>query len=215
MKLIKPSHQILASPKDALLQIEQCAKTCYKSEPSQTIDKTEQFVANLIKRGHHSTLEHASMSVRFICDRGVSHELVRHRLVAVSQESTRYCNYSGGVTFILPPWVDITPGDYFMTGNEPQKTTQIDFLWLQSMVFAEKAYMKLLDAGWSPQQARGVLPNSLKTEIVMTANIREWRHILALRATGIAGAPHPQMKELMQPLLDELKLCLPTLFNDI
>jgi thymidylate synthase (FAD) len=142
-------------------------------------------------------------------DRGVTHELVRHRLAAYSQESTRYCDYSGGVTFIVPPWVNIAEGEYDYVNLE---INQNDQLWMFSMLDAEASYKSFLKSGWSPQQARSVLPNSLKTEIVMTADLREWRHVLRLRT---AKAAHPQMQEIMRPLLNDFKKMLPSIFSDI
>ena len=220
MILVKPSHKIL-TPIDGeqiLKNIEQAGRTCYKSENKITQDSAEKFVKRIIKSGHHSVIEHENISVRFICDRGVTHEIVRHRLVAYSQESTRYCNYKGGVTFVIPPWTKWKPGNYtssvideiFMTAN--LREWQHDLEWFSAMNMAEKCYIKLLEYGWSPQQARSVLPNSLKTEIFMTANLREWRHVLKLRCSKAA---HPQMRELMIPLLKELKIMIPVLFDDI
>jgi thymidylate synthase (FAD) len=161
----------------------------------------------LIKSGHESVLEHEKITVRFVCDRGVSHELVRHRLASFSQESTRYCNYSkdkfgGELTFIVPLFGD--DGDDVISAEEIE--------WKKAMADAERHYMNLIKMGCVPQQARSVLPNSLKTEVVITANIREWRLIFKQR-TGKKA--HPQMRELMCPLLDELKESLLPLFEDI
>ena len=165
-------------------------------------------------------LEHASLTVLFICYRGVSHELVRHRVASFAQESTRYCNYGKrGLTFIIPPWLDVVPGEYSTTlplykqfqGELKAGSMQ----WYETMAAAEASYNTLLAQGWKPEQARAVLPNSLKTEVVVTANIREWRHILSLRAVGSTGKPHPQMRELMIPLLTELSHMSPVLFEDL
>ena len=209
MKLIRPSFEILTSiePDLVLKRIEVAGRTCYKSEDAISTTSATSFVEMIIKRGHESVLEHQSLSVRFICDRGVSHELVRHRLASFSQESTRYCNYSKGkfnneLTFIIPNWLDSeTKGD-------------IEFeAWRARMSYAENSYMSLIEKfNWQPQQARCILPNSLKTEIVVTANFREWRTIFKQR-TSVAA--HPQMRELMCPLLDELKSELPVVFGDI
>lgn len=216
MILVKPSHEIL-TPVDGdqiLKGIEVAGRTCYKSEDKITADSARAFVARIVKSGHDSVIEHASISVRFVCDRGVSHEIVRHRLAAYSQESTRYCDYKGGVTFVIPSWMnaiivehETKAGQYpFGISTLPEQE------WYDSMVNAEASYLFLLRKGWSPQQARSVLPNSLKTEIVMTANIREWRHVLKLRTSAAA---HPQMRELMIPLLTEFKAQIPVLFDDI
>ena len=208
MKIIKPYYKIIL-PLDGssiIKHIEQCGRVCYKSEHKMTEgsdDSAERFVQNLIKRGHESVLEHYSFSVRFVCDRGVSHEIVRHRLASYSQESTRYCNYSNDkfrseIAVIKP---------CFLVEN-----TEGYEMWKNACERAEEAYFNLLDWGCTPQEARSVLPNSLKTEVIMTANIREWRHFLKLRTATDA---HPQMRELTVPLLLELQEKVPVLFDDI
>jgi len=206
MFLIKPSYEILCGRPDVNF-IAALARTCYKSEPNGVdTDADKHLVSLLIKRGHESQLEHQSMTVRFVIDRGVSHELVRHRLAAYSQESTRYCNYRGGVTFVIPPWVDVKPGEYnygLTYANGP---------WFFHMLACERAYLGLLDLKQTPQQARSVLPNSLATTIVMTANIREWRHVFRLRC---AKEAHPQMREVMIPLRDSLIDACPVMFEDL
>ena len=218
MILVKPSHKILTDIDglDILRKIESAGRTCYKSENKITEDSAKKFVASIIKNGHHSVIEHESISVRFICDRGVTHEIVRHRLAAYSQESTRYCDYGGKyacpeVTFIIPPWIDITPGHYGTKDSVPMGKNSSHY-WAWAMLDAERYYATLRQHDWSPQQARAVLPNSLKTEIVMSANLREWRHVLKLRTSRAA---HPQMRELMSPLLAELKAKIPIIFDDI
>lgn len=212
MILIKPSFKILTDTNyDMLRRIERAGRTCYKSEAKITQTSCSDFVRKIIKSGHESVLEHEFISICFVVDRGVSHELVRHRLASFSQESTRYCNYKGGVTFVIPPWVEIEPGAFLET-FDISTLRPIDKFWFASMLMAQNLYMILLEQGWSPQQARSVLPNSLKTEIVMTANLREWRHILKLRTDKAA---HPQMREIMCPLLDVLKEELPEVFGDI
>lgn len=184
------------------------------------------LIEKLISRGHEAMLEFGGMiAVKFICDRGISHELVRHRVASFAQESTRYCNYSKDehIQFIIPNWIeDLKEGIY----NDVQITTNVDEVqWLSLMLNAEHCYNNLINQinpitnkidlrcrKWSPQEARSVLPNSLKTEINVSANIREWRHIFKLRtATGA----HPQLRELMCPLLDEFKTKIPILFDDI
>ena len=221
MILIKPYYEIEQNidGEQILRHLEKAARTCYKSEHKiGDFESTKKFIAGLIKRGHESTIEHYSISVRFIVDRGVTHELVRHRLVAYSQESTRYCSYDkeqfdGQVTFIIPPWVNIPAGSYgiaipvcnIITNNN-------DMVWYDTMLSCEYNYLRLLKDNWSPQEARSVLPNSLKTEIVASANLREWRHIFKLRTSKAA---HPQMREIMVPLLKEFKEKIPVLFDDI
>ena len=205
MKIINACYRI-ETPIDGaeiLKRIEKAGRTCYKSEDRITEESAENFVRMLIERGHESVLEHESITVRFVCDRGISHEIVRHRIASFSQESTRYCNYSNdrfgsGLTFIKPCFFKEKKGAYCS--------------WYNSMDFAECAYFDMLDDGCTPQEARSVLPNSVKTEVVMTANLREWRHFLKLRT---AKAAHPQMRELTVPLLHELQERIPVVFDDI
>lgn len=213
MILVKPSHEILTEiDGDAILaRIERAGRVCYKTEAKITLASAKKFVDARLKQGHHSIIEHENISVKIICDRGVTHEIVRHRLVAYSQESTRYCNYKGGVTFVIPSWFAYKEEGKF-TKRDTCGHNQAERQWFRHMLDCEAMYLELLDFGWSPQQARSVLPNSLKTEIVMTANIREWRHILKLRTSQAA---HPQMREVMIPILQELRRKIPILFEDI
>jgi len=222
MYIVKPSSEIIeimgaygdeGVGRDALSLIERAGRTCYKSEDKITEDSMIEFVKKLNNLGHESVLEHSAMMVKFICDRGVSHELVRHRMAAYSQESTRYCNYKGGVTFIIPPWVDLIGGEYKIeTEFIKSDFDPADYQWLVHMLSSEKAYTNLIAKGWTPQQARAVLPNSTKTEIIVTANFREWRHIFKLRCSKAA---HPQMREIMCPLLYDVKRLIPVVFDDI
>jgi thymidylate synthase (FAD) len=219
MQLVKPSYEIIDIDQFPLQKIELAGRTCYKSEDRITHDSAEKFCEHLIDREHLSVIEHANMTVRFVIDRGVSHELVRHRLCAFSQESTRYCNYKDKVVFVIPPWTEFSPGVYNGTevghilSNIKYDHNNPSLTWLTSMIGAETDYKNLLDNGWTPQQARSVLPNSLKTEIVVTANLREWRHIFQMRTQKAA---HPQMREIMIPLLEEVHLdCVPVLFEGI
>jgi thymidylate synthase (FAD) len=205
MLIIPPSHEILylPDPEELLSNLERAGRTCYKSEDRITPGSARKFVATILKSGHHSVIEHAVITVRFICDRGVTHELVRHRLAAYSQESTRYANYSHDrfgreITVIRP---------LFWAEDSPQYR-----VWAQAMNQAEAAYLALIDQGARPEQARSVLPNSLKTEIVMTANLREWRHVFSLRCSPAA---HPQIREIMFPLLKELHERAPVIFDDL
>jgi thymidylate synthase (FAD) len=187
--------------------LEEAGRTCYKSEGKMTDYSFETFLEDKIKRGHLSLIEHGTITVKFICDRGISHELVRHRLASFSQESTRYCNYSkeqfdNEITVIEPFFFpDIVSSDFTLRDE-----------WEYGMLSAEKAYMKLLKKGAKPQEARSVLPNSLKTEIWMTANIREWRHIFEQRCSKAA---HPQMRQIMLPFYYALSAEMPYLFEDI
>jgi len=214
MKLVKPSTTILTkvNPTKVLQSIEKAGRTCYKSEDKITADSAGAFVRRIIKSGHHSVLEHESISVKITCDRGVSHELVRHRIASFSQESTRYCSYKDDITFIIPPWVNIPEGIYTSINTATEAINPEDSIWFYSMQFAKSNYLTLLASGWSAQQARSVLNNSLKTEVVMTCNLREWLYIFNLRCSKAA---HPQMIEIMLPLLKELYTLLPAVFIDI
>jgi len=212
MLLIRPSFEILTpiDRKAVLRQIELAGRICYKSEDRITEDSASAFANRIIESGHESVIEHASISVKFVVDRGVTHELVRHRIASYSQESTRWCDYSGGhVCFVIPPWIGKLPEKM---ENEAFDSTweQSVGRWLSAMRTAEIAYRDLRRMGWSPQQARSVLPNSLKTEIVATMNLREWRHVLRLRTSQKA---HPQMREVMKPLQEELEKILPEVFQ--
>lgn len=205
MKIINADVEFITPIDGAaiLKRLEQCGRVCYKSEAKITDTSAPAFVAGIIKRGHEAVLEHCSFTVKFICDRGVSHEIVRHRVASYCQESTRYCNYSkegfGSEITVIKPCFLHPYTDGFN-------------LWEEGCLFAEQTYFNLLECGCSPQEARSVLPNSLKTEVVMTANIREWRHFLKLRCSPAA---HPQMREVALILLDKLHSLIPGCFDDI
>ncbi len=205
MRVIPPSHEILFLPsaEEALRLIELAGRTCYKSEHRIGEGSAADFIGRILRSGHESVIEHANMTVKFICDRGVSHELVRHRLAAYSQESTRYANYAqdrfGSEITVIKPC-------FWEEGSEAYR------VWQESMEQAERAYMRLLDIGARPQEARSVLPNSLKTEVVMTANFREWRHVFRMRCQKRA---HPQIREVTLGLLKEVKERIPVLFDDL
>lgn len=205
MKIIEPGFEFITpiNGNVILSRIEQCGRVCYKSEDKIKDGSAAAFCKGLIKRGHEAVLEHCSFTVKFIVDRGVSHEIVRHRLAAYCQESTRYCNYGKGefgseITVIKPCFFD--------PGSVTWET------WKGACEAAESAYFDLLEFGCSPQQARSVLPNSLKTEVVMTANIREWRHFFKLRCSEAA---HPQIREVALQLLTACREKIPVLFDDI
>lgn len=205
MKIISPFHEILFIQDGGLVlrHIEVAGRTCYKSEDKITHNSSKSFVKGIIKSGHHSVIEHVNITVRFVCDRGVSHELVRHRLAAFSQESTRYANYSkekfGRELTVIKPSFWSKESDAYEQ-------------WLGAMKNAESSYLNLLKSGVKAEEARSVLPNSLKTEVVMTCNLREWRHVLQLRCSK---ASHPQMREIMLPLLEELHDKIPVVFDDL
>jgi len=215
MKIIKPSVALLWITPDAEKMIERAGRVCYKSEDLITDESSAKFIQNIIKRGHEAVLEHASASLLFICDRGVTHELVRHRLVGYCQESTRYCNYSkdkfgNELTYIDPCFwneLDISNLPDSCYEDNPKRK-----LWEETLQMIEKNYLRLINLGATPQEARSILPNSLKTEIVVTANMREWRYILKLRTSSAA---HPQIKEVMDIAKMILKENCPNVFGDI
>lgn len=205
MKVIPASVKFMSpiNGKAILEHLEACGRVCYKSEDKTGDGSAEKFLAGIIKRGHEAVLEHFSFTVKFIVDRGVSHEIVRHRMASYCQESTRYCNYAkdkfgSEITVIKPCYLERGSLQYV--------------LWEDACDDAEHAYFELLSLGCTPQEARAVLPNSLKTEVVMTANIREWRHFLKLRCSKAA---HPQIREVAIQLLHKLQALVPGLFDDI
>ena len=201
MKLIQQSAEVLSlHPYEDMLRICVLAgRTCYKSSRDNNIAQDEKFIRNIIRSGHESVLEHASITVRLITSRTVTHQLVRHRLASYSQESQRYVNYSkdkfdNEVTFILPKDEGILP------------------ILKHSCITAEQSYFNLLECGAKPEVARSILPNCTKTELVMTANLREWRHILKIRT---AKDVQPETRELMIEVLNKFKESYPIFFEDI
>lgn len=224
MKVIVQGHTILSYSN--LDMIEAAGRTCYKSEDriGCTLNHKEghteglgdncgvcphfsgaKLTSALIKSHHDAMLEHGQATVKFLTNRGVTHELVRHRHASFGHESSRYCGYGKGkfgedLLFIQPVWE--------MTQEQEEE-------FYTSLLNAEKAYKALIFRGWKPEQAREVLPNAIKTEIVMTCNFREWRHVFNLRALGTTGRPHPQIKALMLPLLAEFKTRIPVIFDDL
>jgi thymidylate synthase (FAD) len=205
MKVVPPSFKItsIVDAESMLKRIEAIGRVCYKSEDKASKETAAPFIRNIIRRGHESVIEHEAITVSIICDRGVTHEIVRHRIASYSQESTRYCNYAqdkfgNELTFIKP---------YFWEeGSEPYS------IWYGQMAAIEEDYLKLISIGVKPEEARSILPNSLKTEIVVTMNLREWRHFFKLRTSINA---HPQMREVSIPLLKRFRELLPVIFEDI
>lgn len=207
MKVVKPEFRIAAlteaDPLALMRHLEAMGRICYQSEDAITSTSYEPFLKNIIKRGHEAVLEHATVTAVVICDRGVSHEIVRHRIASYCQESTRYCNYSkdkfGNEITVVDPF-------YW---NEDSREYDC---WRHSCEVAEAAYFDMLSVGATPQEARAVLPNSLKTQLAITMNIREWRHFFRLRC---AKGAHPQMLELAYKGLVEFYDYFPCLFADI
>lgn len=244
MNIIRASYQIMKPDLDApdaamkvYRDIEESGRVCYQSEAAMTEESGEKFVRTMVRNGHDAMLEHTTMKVRFTVDRGVSHELVRHRLCSFAQESTRYCNYSKNkfgneITVIEPCFYDSIPEKEKelcrRALHDPFDVEANEFIlngitdlhrryarWYDDCLTSERDYIMMLELGATPQEARSVLPHSLKTEVVVCTNMREWRNIFKLRAAGEHGTPHPQMLEVMVPLLNECKLKLPALFDDI
>lgn len=209
MKVIQASYEILTDLSDPintiLKPIETAGRVCYKSENNITDDSCITFCKNILGRGHEAVIEHSQLSVRFTVDRAIANELVRHRIASYCQESTRYVNYSkekfGNEIKVIGPDEDILP-----MGSDNYN------FWWSACKSAEESYMAMLSNGVKPEIARNVLPLSTATEIIMTANIREWRSVMRLRTSSRA---HPQMRSIMRSLLDELKQKIPVLFDDI
>ncbi len=204
VKIIAPYFEIEEIDSAAIMKrLEMAGRTCYRSEGKAGDGTADKFISRLIKSGHESVIEHEKITVRLVCDRGVTHEIVRHRIASYSQESTRYCNYAqdkfgNELTFIKPCFWEEGSAEYA--------------LWESSCRAIESDYMKLLEMGAKPEEARSILPNSLKTEIVATMNLREWRHYFRLRTSKAA---HPQIREISIPLLKEFQRLLPVIFSDI
>lgn len=204
MRVIEPSFEIITpvDPEAIMRHIELCGRVCYKSEGNISEGSAQKLIKSMLDRGHESPIEHYSISVRVVTDRGVSHEWVRHRIASYSQESTRYCNYSkdkfgGEITFIRPSRLEEGTLEYEA--------------WARAMENAERSYFELLNMGVTPETARSVLPNSLKTEFICTMNLREWRHFFDLRT---APAAHPDMRAVAVPLKERFAKLLPIFFAD-
>lgn len=208
MKIIEPSHRFIAQPNRATAyrRIAESMRNCYRAELAAMPKTDSEMVEKAMKMGHLSVIEHASVTVNITCDRGVSHELVRHRLASYSQESSRYCSYNGEkfgreITVVRPSWAH---GDALASAKYAT--------WLRSMEEAERAYMEMLDNLATPQEARAVLPNSLATKIAMTANMREWIHVFRLRCDLPA---HPDMRATMKPILMDMLDEYPHIFQPV
>ena len=237
MNILKPSYRIVRSTGDMLDAIEEAARVCYLSEPKDTLELREfhtmidqdipfdkfvqkRFIEGLIKVGHQTPFEFGDIEIEFICNRGVSHEAVRHRLMSPMQESTRYCNYSkdgkhNGIGVIDPIFYDKEEAVRYVkhhTDNSLKLMNKFD-VWFECIRVAEWGYNTLLDMGSKPQEARDVLPTALKTKLKMKANVREWWHIFSVRA--VSKAAHPQIREVMIPALEECQEKWPILFNHL
>lgn len=170
-------------------------------------------ILDYTKPGYQTIIDHAFATIKIICDQGISHEIARHRhrFAGYTQESTIYCNYKDGLIFIIPPWTTYQPGRY-TAENAYFSVHYPEDVWATAVLKAESNYINLLNLGWSPQQAHSILPDSLKTEIIITANVREWRHIIKLSYSETA---HPQMREIMTQVHQGMKKLIPIIFDDI
>lgn len=236
MRIINPSFEFAdeINAEQMLDKIEKAYRICYMSEPN---GNRNAFIANKIKIGHESPLEHTSVSVIITTNRGVTHELVRHRIASYSQSSTRYCNFSkdkfgNEITFVRPAWVDERVlgsyrYDYIdmqLYDTFPKELAVLikagvpipDIEWIDSCRTVEDNYLRMInDHGWTPERARDILNNSVATTIMVTMNLREWRHFFKLRAIGTTGKPHPDMLQITVPMLAAFKEKIPVVFDDL
>lgn len=196
---------------EAYSLLERIGRVCYKSENRITEDSATKFIKSIVARNHLSVIEHCVVTIRFITNRGVSHELVRHRIASFSQESTRFCNYNkqNHLEFIIPHWLDVKEG-VFSYNDLTSGSLAPEQIFLYSLLMAEEAYNSLIIGGKKPEDARDILPIDVKTEIVVTANLREWLLICNLRT---AKAAHPNMRQVMSMVLDALQLKYPEIFG--
>jgi thymidylate synthase (FAD) len=203
MKIIKPEIQVEQYDGIKIMKnIERACRTCYRSEGLITEDSYKRLLKNCINRGHESVLEHEKITIRMTCDVGVYKDLTRHRFGSFSIESTRYCNYGkdkfdNEIKFIEPIYFD-----------EAEKAQY----WVAAMTEIEKIYLTMSELGCTPDELRMILPHSTAAEVTMTANIREWRHILDLRTKKMT---HPSIRQLLIPLLLKFKEDMPELFDSI
>ena len=226
-KFIEPSYKILSEDftrANVLKTIERAARTCYQSEGAICEGSDVKLLKKLLSMGHEAMIEHApALSVSVTTCRGVTHEIVRNRLFSFAQESTRYVRYGKDgdpMLFILPPWIQGAEREALLSkvwtnkdaeSHNPE-LSKTAALFMESCVDAETYYRLLLGEGWQPQQAREVLPNALKTEIVITGNVRQWRHFFELRCDKPA---HPSMRAIMIPLFNQLRSEIPELWDDV
>ncbi len=206
MIIVEPAFKILypqtkSEALDALRRVELAGRVCYKSEDRANEDSYYRFIQMLMGRGHWSVIEHATMTAHLVTNRGVTHELVRHRVASFSQESTRYCNYNKGKF-----------GGEITVVNPGELSGENLTAWRQGIEAVEKSYMQMIQAGVSPQIARGVLPNDLKAEIVVTANLREWHHIFTMRCASNA---HPHIRHVMKLGLAQMIEWYSPVFDDL
>jgi len=232
MKIVQPYACILTEGIGALQHIEWCGRISHRSEDQQTDDSWQRFIETVVMgHGDWSIVEHATVTVDALVDRGVTHEWVRHRLFSYTQESTRFVNYAkqkdgkpqNPASFIYPKPDVVCP--LCESGNELEphpdnpnclmhgaEACTYDYVWLNAIKCAEEYYKYLIVNGWRPQEARSVLPNALASRLIVTGNLRNWRHFFIMRTTAEA---HPQMRQVTIPLLKEFQQSFPLLFDDI
>ena len=202
MIIVEPSYEILRITDNPLELIELAGRVCYKSEDRIDEESHKRFIRMIMKNHHESVIEHSLLTVRFIINRAIANELIRHRIASYSQESTRYVSYNkdkfnNQISVIKP-----------MDFGENHVA---EFAWRRSCEEAERSYLQMLENGTQPQIARDVLPLCLKTEIVMSANFREWKYVFKMRCDKSA---HPQMRELMISLREECRNRIPIIFEE-
>lgn len=222
--VVEPTWHWVGEPRLDLVteHLERCGRTCYKSEDRITEDSADKFVRMICRNNHVSVLEHSSVTVRVVCSRACSHQLVRHRLAAYSQESQRYCNYNRrGLQVICPPSVGLEPGEYCRTdqaglalfNGEPLTLSMVQVFWLDAIDNSYDRYGLLIKEGLRPEDARFVLPNACKTELVVTMNLRTWQHVFRERALN----EHAQweIRGIFKSIYNEFNKQLPSVFGDL
>lgn len=218
MKIIEPLIEVEKYDGLKIMKnIERACRTCYRSEGLITGDSYKKLLTNCLNRGHESVLEHEKITIRMTCDIGVYKDLTRHRFGSFSIESTRYCNYGNDkfdneIKFIKPVFYDETWTDANYEGSTMTEEQLKSMYWYNCMEDIEDTYMKMSKTGCKPDELRMILPHSTAAEVTMTANIREWRHILDLRTKKMA---HPSIRQLLIPLLLDFKKNMPELFDSI
>ena len=227
--VVSPGFKIMTPLTGLVELVEQAGRVCYKSEDRIAPGTAEQFVNRIVTSGHESVLEHASVTVRIIGSRAMSHQLIRHRIGAVSQESMRYCNYGRqySLKVICPPSIGLAPSDYTITyfevggndgwfveknGNPWEDGSTQQLRWLELTNATYKEYLTELEEGAKPEDARFILPNATKTEVVTTFNLRQWRHVFKMRCDSHAQW---EIRAIMKGILAEFASAMPCVFNDL